>query len=107
MSLKYGLEAQTMDKIKAIFAHFSAIEEVLLYGSRAKGNYRKGSDIDIVLKGKELNYQTLSELASQLDDLLLPYSFDISLFHQITNPDLIDHINRVGKILYINKGERV
>lgn len=72
----------------------------MLYGSRAKGNYRNGSDIDLTLIGDQLNYSQLSGIESDIDDLFLPYSFDISIFKDIDNPDLVEHINRVGVVLY-------
>jgi predicted nucleotidyltransferase len=80
------------------------IEGAVLYGSRAKGNFKPGSDIDMVLKGLELNLKLLNKISIDLDDLLLPYTFDLSLYHQINNPDLIDHIKRVKKVFY-KKGQ--
>ena len=71
-----------------------------MYGSRAKGNYTAGSDIDITLKGEELDLEQLNKINIDLDDLLLPYTFDLSILHQIANPDLIEHIERVGKVFY-------
>lgn len=79
-----------------VLGQFPDIEAAYLYGSRAKGNYKTSSDIDIVLKGKNLNIRELSNISLQLDDLLLPYKFDISIYHQIDNDDLLNHINRVG-----------
>jgi len=75
-------------------------EEVLFYGSRAKGNFKPGSDVDLTLKGEKLTLKLLNKISLDLDALLLPYSFDISIFHQITNPDLIEHTKRVGAVFY-------
>lgn len=96
----YGIKDEILERIKEVFKSISDIETVILYGSRAKGNYRPGSDIDITLKGKNVGYETLLELSMRLDDLLLPYIFDISIYDQIENQDLIDHIERVGKVFY-------
>lgn len=79
---------------------FEEIEEAILYGSRAKGNHKSGSDIDLSLKGGKLNLKVLNRISLDLDDLFLPYSIDISIYHQIDNPDLIEHIQRVGKVFY-------
>jgi len=68
--------------------------------SEPKGNYRKGSDIDLVLKGKNLTINDVLKLEDDLDELLLPYLFDISILHHIKNPDLLGHIERIGKIFY-------
>lgn len=96
----YGLKKETVQKIKSILASYTAVEEAVLYGSRAKGNFRPGSDIDLVLKGNNLNLQMINKISLDLDDLLLPYLFDLSIYHQITNADLIEHIGRVGKVFY-------
>ena len=97
---RFGLKEATINKIIAVFAKYTQIEKILLYGSRAKGNYRNGSDIDLTLIGDQLNYSQLSGIESDIDDLFLPYSFDISIFKDIDNPDLVEHINRVGVVLY-------
>lgn len=73
---------------------------MVLYGSRAKGNYRQGSDIDLCIKANSWNERKLLSLENEIDDLLLPYKIDLSLYHQIENMALIDHINRVGKVFY-------
>ena len=98
--LKFGLETSTIEKILGIFQQYAEIECVILYGSRAKGNYRSGSDIDLTLVGKELSHQQLLSIEHQLDDLLLPYLFDLSVFSHIEDPDVIAHIKRVGLIFY-------
>jgi len=98
--MEYGLSKETVNKINNVFSRFNEVEEVLLYGSRAKGNFKPGSDVDLTLKGEKLKLKLLNKISLDLDDLLLPYSFDISIFHQITNPDLIEHIERVGIVFY-------
>ncbi len=96
----YGLSQQITENIITAISHVSGIEKVILYGSRAKGNYKDGSDIDITLFGKSLSLQTVFALEEELDELYLPYSFDISVFSQIDNAELIEHINSCGKVLY-------
>jgi predicted nucleotidyltransferase len=98
--MKYGLSEININKIINVFRQFPEIETALLYGSRAKGNYRPSSDIDLTLKGRKLNLQVLSSIIIKLDDLLLPYRLDISIYSQINNPELLDHIHRVGKTFY-------
>ena len=99
-SLRFGLKESTIIAINGVFANYSALQKVVIYGSRAKGNYRNGSDIDLTLMGDSLTYTQLNRIETQLDELLLPYSIDLSLFNHIDNPDLIDHIKRVGKVFY-------
>ena len=94
----YGLSLETYQKIHQVLERFEEIEEAILYGSRAKGNHKSGSDIDLSLKGGKLNLKVLNRISLDLNDLFLPYSIDISIYHQIDNPDLIEHIQRVGKV---------
>ena len=96
----YGLSLETYQKIHQVLERFEEIEEAILYGSRAKGNHKSGSDIDLSLKGGKLNLTVLNRIRLDMDDLFLPYSIDISIYHQIDNPDLIEHIQRVGKVFY-------
>ncbi|MBU0700763.1 nucleotidyltransferase domain-containing protein [bacterium] len=98
--MKFGLKEKTIEQIKSVFANYPQVEEAILYGSRAMGNFKNGSDIDLTLKGGELNHSVISKISLDLDELLLPYSFDISIFKQIGNPDLVDHIKRVGVGFY-------
>ena len=100
MKHDFGLAQADVKKILSIFEQCEAIEEVVLYGSRAMGNYRPGSDIDLTLKGTELNLKILNRISNELDDLLLPYYFDLSIFTRIEDDDLIDHIQRVGVTIY-------
>lgn len=98
--LPYGLPPYVVEQLKALFRAWPQIQRVTLYGSRAKGNYRKGSDIDLCIDGQNLGIADLLRLDSEIDDLLLPWKVDIALRHQIENPDLLAHIDRVGIPIY-------
>jgi predicted nucleotidyltransferase len=98
--MQYGLKNSTIESIMAVFASFPEIGKVVLYGSRAKGNYKPGSDIDLTFYGDRINTLILNKISLALDDLLLPYTFDLSVYSHIDNPDLIDHIQRAGVIFY-------
>lgn len=104
--MMFGLDQNTLNRIHRVLFLFPEIKEVILYGSRAKGNYKEGSDIDLTLKGTNLNLDLLNKLSSQLDDLLLPYTFDISIYENIKTPELIEHIERVGKTFFIQTENR-
>jgi predicted nucleotidyltransferase len=95
-----GLTAVMLDKIKAVFIKYSQVDSVIIYGSRAMGNYKPYSDIDLTLIGTGINLSLLTKIEFDLDDLLLPYKFDISIFNKITNTDLIIHIQQQGKEIY-------
>ena len=99
-ALRFGLEESTIEKILDVFKQHTAVERAVLYGSRAKGNYRPGSDIDLTLVGRDLSHKELLSIEHQLDDLLLPYLFDLSILKHIEDPDVIAHINRVGRVFY-------
>ena len=96
----YGLKEKHIEAVNSVFSKYPQIEKATLYGSRAKGNYRNGSDIDLTLKGEALTLSILSKIETELDDLLLPYKIDISIHHKIENPDLLEHMDRVGIVFY-------
>lgn len=101
--MPYGLKDTELTRLNVLFAKNDRIERVILYGSRAKGTYKPFSDVDITLVGSELTHQDLNKVILDIDDLLLPYMFDISIFHQLKNETLIDHINRRGIVIYEKK----
>lgn len=104
LSAQSGLSPATLAKIIAVLAQCPALERAVLYGSRAKGNHRAGSDIDLSLWGDALSHAHLGQIEAQLDELMLPYSFDLSLFRQIDNPNLTEHIERAGRVFYEKSG---
>ncbi len=97
---KLGLAQTVVDRINSVFALFPSIQRAILYGSRAKGNYHLGSDIDLAIVGPDVTEDQIVKLDSLLDDLLLPYTIDICRFETLRNKDLIQHINRVGVPFY-------
>lgn len=97
----FGLDSATIERIRAVFAGFLHLESAILYGSRAKGNFGPGSDIDLTLLGDRLSHADLLAIERALDELSLPYKFDLSLFRQIDNAELVDHIRRLGVAFYV------
>lgn len=104
--MPYGLKPTIFEQINRVFAAHPEIRQAVLYGSRAKGTYKAGSDIDLSLKGETLTLPLLLKIETELDDLLLPYKIDLSIFETLDNADLIDHINRVGVVFYDRKQRR-
>ena len=98
--MPYGLTDIELQKVVGVFARNSRIEKVILYGSRAKGCFKPFSDVDITLVVDELSRSDLIRVMEEVDDLLLPYQFDISLWHKLKNEALISHIGRVGIEIY-------
>jgi uncharacterized protein len=99
--LPSGLSKAQVTSIQGVFRSYPHIERATLYGSRAKGNYRPESDIDLSLHGSKLSYEELASIESDLDDLLLPHTIDLSLIQHIDNEQLLQHIDRVGRSFYI------
>ncbi len=97
----FGLSGETIEKMLKVLRNHPAIQKAVLYGSRALGTYRPNSDIDLTLFGEKLTFTEQLEIDNELDDLLLPYQIDLSLFHRIDHKGLIDHIERVGKIFFL------
>lgn len=100
MKMKFGLNQSQIDGICSIFSKYDDIKKVTLYGSRAKGNYKPYSDIDLTLQGDKLNLSLQFKVENELDDLLLPYKIDLSIYNYIQNPDLIEHIDKDGICIY-------
>ena len=96
----FGLSEKTILSIQSVFKKYPSVEKVIIYGSRAKGNYKNGSDIDLTFIGKNISDRDWGGIFQDLDELPTPYTFDLSILSTIENPDLVDHINRVGKIFY-------
>ncbi len=103
--MRFGLTENIIEQINSIFVKHPSIEQVIVYGSRAKGNYKTGSDLDLTIYSTELNQRLLLQIMTELDDLLLPYSIDLSIYQQIDNSNLIEHIQRAGIIFYQRKND--
>jgi len=99
--MKNGLKEATIQKIHAVFARYPHVDKAVLYGSRARGTYRSGSDIDRTLcGGGDLTREVLYKIRNELYDLLLPYAIDLSISHDISDSDVVEHIQRVGLTFY-------
>lgn len=100
-ALRFGLKETTIQKLCGVFAKYPQVTKAVLYGSRAKGNYKNGSDIDLTLHGgTDLTLNILYKILDEIDDLLLPYTIDLSIYRTLSDPDFIDHIQRVGVTFY-------
>jgi predicted nucleotidyltransferase len=95
----FGLPDKTIGLINGIFAEYPGIEKVLIYGSRARGDYRNGSDIDLTMIG-DISFRDEIHIGSLIDDLPIPYMCDLSNLKNIKNENLVEHIERVGLVFY-------
>ena len=96
----FGFKQRDLDCLQDTFRQFPEIEQVVIFGSRAKGNSKSGSDIDLALKGDDITDETVLRLRALLEELPLPYFFDILDYAAVENRDIRNHIDRVGEILY-------
>lgn len=94
--MSFGLDDDDLKLIIDILRSNNKIKSAILFGSRAKGSYEPGSDVDIAVKGPELKLNDILDLKISLDDLSLPFKFDLINYDQISENALLDHIKRVG-----------
>lgn len=98
--MNHGLSTATVAAIHQVLARFPEVSTATLYGSRAKGNHKPGSDVDLTLLGENLTPSLLADIEEALDEQLLPYTVDLSIFELLDHPPLKEHIQRVGLQLY-------
>jgi len=94
-----GFKAGDLAQITALLRRYPSVQRAVLFGSRARGNYKQGSDVDIALFMGSTD-DTAAIWGELNDELLLPYKFDVLNYRRIQNPDLIDNINGIGQVLY-------
>ncbi|GAB3979137.1 nucleotidyltransferase domain-containing protein [Spirosoma terrae] len=99
--MPYGLIDNDLARIVDVLAMNGRVEQAVLFGSRAKGTHKPGSDVDIALKGADLTLNDLLALSVALDELWIPLRVDLLLYNRIDEPALLDHIDRVGKNLML------
>ena len=102
----FGLPDKTLATVRQILASCPQVEQALVYGSRAKGNFKPGSDIDLTLIGPQLNSNQLAQLAGALEESSIPYQVDLSIQSEIDSPELLAHIQRVGLVFYQRSANR-
>jgi predicted nucleotidyltransferase len=98
--MRFGLPEQAIQEIQGALALYPEVEKAILYGTRAIGTFKPGSDIDLTLIGENLTHNLMLGIMFDLDDLLLPWMIDLSIFDTIDHPGLREHIDRVGQTLY-------
>lgn len=98
--MEFGLKQEHIELLKSIFEKYDFIEKVVIYGSRAKGNYTDRSDIDMILYGSLKDRFDLAKVKDSIEESILPYNVDIQMFQDLKNGSLKENIERVGKIFY-------
>ena len=96
--MKFGLSDTVIKELQDVFRRHANIEKVLIFGSRSKGNYRAGSDIDLAVIGKDIDYNLLLSILCEIDDLDLLYTVDLLDYQKKKGTPIGDHIDRVGQV---------
>ena len=98
--MRFGLSDTVIEELQNVFRRHAIIEKVLIFGSRSKGNCRAGSDIDLALIGKNIDYRQILDIYTEIDDLELLYSIDLLDYQTKAGTPIGDHIDRVGQVFY-------
>lgn len=98
--MRFGLSEDEIGKIRNVFSKFPQVNQAIIFGSRAKGNHRPYSDVDLSITGENITLQLLYDIQLQLEDLMLPYIFDINIKEKIRESAFVEHIERVGIVFY-------
>ena len=95
----FGLSDKTLEKLRSILSKYREIEKAILYGSRAKGNFSPGSDIDICIVAPKMTFSKYLEVLSDVDELDIPEKVDLTKY-ELLDESIKEHIRRVGKEIY-------
>ena len=99
--MQYGLTEQDLLTLKKIFLETPQVEKVILFGSRAMGNYKPGSDVDLAISGRDINFNVVSRLHARLEEQSpMPYFFDVVDLNHLEHPGLAEHIQKQGVIIF-------
>lgn len=100
---EFGLSERNLNELAQCFDQVSALDHVVVFGSRAKGNFSTRSDIDLCLFGDQLSTKDLNRVYHLIDDSYIPYQTDLVVYHRLDHPELKDHIDHVGKVIWQRK----
>lgn len=99
--MQYGISDKSYKLIIQYLESIKEVEQVYIFGSRAMGNYRNGSDIDIAVKGKNININIINKISVVLNEKLpIPYNIDVVYLDNLNHKELREHIEKEGKIFY-------
>lgn len=98
--MKFGLSDTVIHELQNVFRSQPSIEKVLIFGSRAKGCQREGSDIDLAVVSPTLTPKQLLALSTAIDDLDLLYRIDLLDYNKHVGTPIGQHIDRVGQVFY-------
>jgi predicted nucleotidyltransferase len=98
--MKFGLKVEDIKQISDIISSVPEVHQAIIFGSRAMGNYKIGSDVDIAIKGEKITHEIVTEIKYRLnEETTMPYFFDVVDYDKLQNEELITHIDQFGKVL--------
>lgn len=98
--MKFGLSDTVIEELHGVFRRYANIQKVLIFGSRSKGTFRTGSDIDLAIIGKDIDYSLLLSIQCDIEDLNLLYTVDLLDYQKKKGTPIGTHIDRVGQVFY-------
>jgi predicted nucleotidyltransferase len=98
--MKDAVPPSVPEEIRAVFKRHPEVQRATLFGSRARGNFREGSDIDLALEGDALEGRHLATMLGELEETPIPQKVDLLLKKTLRHQELLDHIERVGMVFY-------
>lgn len=99
----FGLTERDMQTLRDIINKYPEVQDIFIFGSRAKGNFTQGSDIDLAIMNEGVTDKVIAQLKSALEESTLPYFVDVTNYHTLQHAELKSHIDRVGMPLYQRK----
>lgn len=95
-----GLTNRDIETMRDLFSKHPNVKLVHIFGSRAKGTFLPGSDVDLAIMKGNVEYTDLLRLKSELDESSLPYIVDVVYYPTLKHKELKEHIDRVGVPIY-------
>ncbi|ERT69052.1 MULTISPECIES: nucleotidyltransferase family protein [Cetobacterium] len=95
--MKFGLKERELDEIKVLYYLFPEIDEIVIFGSRARGDYSRVSDIDIAIKGDV--DKIMYKIRDYFEESSIIYTVDVVNYISISNQDFKENIDSEGVII--------
>ncbi len=96
----FGLTERDMQTLTDIFKKYPEVKDVFLFGSRAKGTFKQGSDIDLAIMNAGVSDKTIRDIKVDFEESNLPYNVDLAYFATVSHQELKEHVSRVGVPIY-------
>jgi len=99
---RFGLEQHILDKIIAVLRAHPKIERAVIYGSRALGDFKPHSDIDIAVFASRIDASELARLRFEIDELPIVFKIDLVHVDGLENESLRTKIATEGCEIFSN-----